>query len=793
MKIKRIKEIKNIGTFADFNGCSFEFEDLTFIYGLNTFGKTTLTDIFQSLKNNDPSLVISRKTIPYSTTSQKIGLSIIDESLREKDLVFQNQTWGNNKISEYIEVFGTEFIHKNVFTGLTIERDNKKNFTDFILGEEGGRIAEKIESDKKIIREKNANSKNLIPRFVKGKSQNEIDKFLKFDITTLDKNYVDKKLIELQSQKNEEQKRLQEPQKIINLSDIKKAEIPEFTITKSLEIINNCLGQDYSNIKEEVLNGLNSHVNQHFVDTQNSSNWIKQGFDNTKKNKNKNCLFCGQSIIAKDENDEEKFINLVNLYDKYFDIEYTNYINKVGVELDRELKSIDKVSFGLEQKFVIQYNIAQNYKELIIDQDFQDLLTDFEQKLKNIKEDDLEFQQKVLVTDIKLKIEQKNRKPYTSISKVNFSEFNTNLETYLNNLLEVNNIIESIAQNIVIFKEKYRNLQSIKDIINLLNIQITDLEYQKNRIEQDEECKTYQQELMDIRKMEDDKKINKLNLENQQSQYLEKYFDKINTLFKKFGSHNFKLERKNENNGDKPVYTLKIIFHDCEITNEQLRSVFSESDRRALALAIFWAKITLKTDEEKTKTIIILDDPITSFDDNRITNTIDLFKIYLEKVSQIIILTHYPNFIKIFSEKTKEDTITKFFEIEKDQVTSKIKNIERKVFIESDYEKIFTKINNYIERISSDCIKTDLRPFLENLYLPTFFAKQLRTAKKSGKDLSSLKNIINEIFTDEIVKARFQTFRKNTNPDSHIFTSNNKEDVINFAEDMMEYLYSFNF
>jgi len=56
MQIRRIKEIKNIGTFANFtNGGSSGFEKLTFVYGLNTFGKTTLADILQSLETNDNS------------------------------------------------------------------------------------------------------------------------------------------------------------------------------------------------------------------------------------------------------------------------------------------------------------------------------------------------------------------------------------------------------------------------------------------------------------------------------------------------------------------------------------------------------------------------------------------------------------------------------------------------------------------------------------------------------------------------------------------------------------------
>ena len=76
MKIGRIKEIKNIGTFANFqNGASLGFEKLTFIYGFNTYGKTTLADIFQSLKLGDPEIIQSRKTIPQQNILQKVVIT----------------------------------------------------------------------------------------------------------------------------------------------------------------------------------------------------------------------------------------------------------------------------------------------------------------------------------------------------------------------------------------------------------------------------------------------------------------------------------------------------------------------------------------------------------------------------------------------------------------------------------------------------------------------------------------------------------------------------------------------
>lgn len=151
MEIKRIKTIQNIGTFANFTGGgSLGFEKLTLIYGLNTYGKTTLTDIFQSLKDNNQNILISRKTIPNQVSSQKIELSIKESSISgESDIKFENNSWSRNTLSKNLEVFGTEFIHKNLFTGLNIARENKENFTQFILGEDGVLKANQIAEKKK--------------------------------------------------------------------------------------------------------------------------------------------------------------------------------------------------------------------------------------------------------------------------------------------------------------------------------------------------------------------------------------------------------------------------------------------------------------------------------------------------------------------------------------------------------------------------------------------------------------------------------------------------------------------
>ena len=259
MKIARIKEIKNIGTFANFpNGASLGLENLTFIYGFNTYGKTTLTDIFQSLKENNPQIIQARKTIPAQAGQQKVVFSIKDGT--ESDIKFEKNNWTQNDISKHLEVFGTDFIHRNLFTGSTIERDNRVNLTQFILGEQGVKLAEEIATKKKELGDKRRDLKTKAPNFVKDKIDAEIKKFLEFSIKGLEKDKIENVLSQKKIDLQKEQDRLKEPQKILKLQEPSKFELPAFTIIELLTVINTLLQEDYSNIQEDILSRLNKHL-----------------------------------------------------------------------------------------------------------------------------------------------------------------------------------------------------------------------------------------------------------------------------------------------------------------------------------------------------------------------------------------------------------------------------------------------------------------------------------------------------------------------------------------------------
>ena len=211
-----------------------------------------------------------------------------------------------------------------------------------------------------------------------------------------------------------------------------------------------------------------------------------------------------------------------------------------------------------------------------------------------------------------------------------------------------------------------------------------------------------------------------------------------------------------------------------------------------MALSLFWAKMDFLTPEQKQNAIIVLDDPVTSFDDNRILKSITRIKDTLREMRQVIVLTHYSHFIRNFIERGMNDDFTiSFIEISQNNTSSSLRRIESNLFTETTYDKVFTRIQSFINRESEVDIRADLRPFLESLYLPHFYIKEFKFYTESNTPFGTLNEKIDAIFLDESVKAKFHEFRTMLNPDSHLFTSSNEEDVRSFAKEMMEYLYNF--
>ncbi len=295
--IKQIKSINNIGSFREFpNGGAIQFEKLTFIYGLNTRGKSTLTDILTSLKENEPSLIVTRKSIPTIAANQSVRISVKPlGSTNQVDCIFSNTAWSQVHSNNDLHIFGSDFIHKNLFTGLSIERQNKENFTRFILGQQGVQLASQIAEDKRILRQKKGNVTNLLPPYLRERQEQDYAPFLSTDPNSIDIEDTRQHLSQLEQRLRLEQQRILRPTEILSIEDVSQFNTITSNVQELVNQTNDLLDRSFNEISSAAISKLQSHIQNNFEITENAEQWIKEGLD-TRKSDSENCSFCGQSL-----------------------------------------------------------------------------------------------------------------------------------------------------------------------------------------------------------------------------------------------------------------------------------------------------------------------------------------------------------------------------------------------------------------------------------------------------------------------------------------------------------------
>jgi len=784
MEIKSIKKIAQVGVFNNCQEGSKRFEKLTLLYGFNTHGKSTLCDILNSLSKNDPKIIESRRTIPKTNFPQSIEISYQD-AVGEKSVYFRNKAWEANSLGKRIEVFGTDFIHNNVFTGLSIARQNKENFTDFILGERGVSLAKQLEQTNHELRTANLAFGKASPTYVSGKTTKEINNFIDLVVEESKEMLLDK--IQLKTAKM-----VAEKEKLDNFDKILNKSVPKVMLDSELKKIvvlfrysNCCLRLDYKKINNLVVEKLQHHISKNFSDLKSAESWIQKGLLIGKINENSNCPFCGQQLI--------NALDLLNCYKDYFNEEYKKFITNIDTALEKSIAKLEKVNLNLTRILLDNLLVINEYELLITNDKFKnsvESLVQFKSSLTSL-EQNLNNDIREAILNLKSKIALKKETPHQTIEGVDLTNLKELISNSIKNYNEARLINNDIVTQIKDFKSQF-STEQIKSNLAAIQLDLVELDRKKARREQDAQCLNYRRLENDIKKLKEETNRLSKELEDSQSEYIDKYFLQIDRLFAELGSSDFQLEKHIDPKGNKKVYSLSVRYKNQKITNEQLPYVFSESDRRALALSIFWTKLSIIDD--KSKTIVVLDDPAASFDDNRITKTINLFKTTIDELGQIIILTHYPHFVTRFLEITKDKQIPfKIFDVRKTSNNCEVREVKRQDFLLDNLEKKFMKIYNFINRVNDIDVRNELRPYLEN-YLKRVFFKQILDY---SIDTNNLENFINTLHYKNIIEEthvqELHKYRTTLNPDSHIFTCNNIEDVRNFTLEMITFLHNLSF
>lgn len=758
MRITRIKQINNIGTYKNSGNGRINLKPFTFIYAANTYGKTTFCDIMRSLKTNDISYINNRRRIGIKDSEKCLVSLTIDND----NIDYDGEKWivpvGNN-IRNYLEIFDISFVNENVFTNFKIEHKNKESFTSFILGERGVELAKTLAYLEQTLSDKEQEFKE---------NKAKLDKKLKdiaFDDIKKQKyndNFKDTECL-LISVAEEIKKLSNQLSEIDKIKSIKKIDSINVDQSKLRELINTT--KEICAFKHDIdLTQLKKRVEDIREETAGlSDQWYKDGIKSIKTK----CPLCGNIIT-----DNER-IKILSEYFSEIIITFLDKVEKCQNEIIRNFKersiASNLIKFAQQKDLIMPYFNGNSDLPSALNESFKQLT-----KIANDISSFVEKSKEELESNLLIKL--------SSVNKVDF-EFSKSatLLTYLDEMDSIlsimNEQINDFNQNFKEYQEKLSNEYLLSEIskhkseFSRYNLIVLRGQY-------NEEIDSLIQIEGHIKELKDKIKVTKTKFDSQQEDFLNKYFADIQQIYSKLGSENYRIERETTSRGKKKVYGVKIYFRDKLI--DETRFCMSESDRRALALSVFLAKIKI---DNNPNSILILDDPVTSFDKDRMRNFISIInELKSNCFGQLIILMHYENFFRIITKATEDKTLIKLVRDKDDHVFNEI--YEDDDMFSNEYENALNHIIKFINA-ESNCIKeNDVRIFFEK-YLHNYYAYEIskNPSIKGGRlhdfilGLEKEKLISTATKEDLILKLKF------LNDSSHSFTDYPIEDQRSFVKD----------
>ncbi|AQM66093.1 AAA family ATPase [Helicobacter pylori] len=729
-----IKKIKSFKAFCGLDAIEMsEFKDYNVIFGNNGCGKTSLTRAFELL------IPKNKHIEKYRTISTAESPSIEFEC---KDESYKIEPNSNVKEPSFkVEIYNSDFLHNNApFNsefGLKKLDDGVIILEGSVLGEETKEInqlkncREKVEKRQKKIKDENS-TETLSAKQESAikKCDEEIEKIRK-EVTsktiqiTLDEIKINN-ICEVSKDKFKVQEdaltnlkkdfdELNEAMK--EFDDLKEMELPKDyqTIKDKLESlfsfdIDKEVGQVSEEIKEHI-----SKVGREF---------IEKGIELQKEIPDNACPFCTQEITN----------NIIQAYTSYFNKRIEQF-NQDSLEISGTLKKI------LEQ---------WNIKEIL--QSFE-RFEPFMKKDSSTNKESLENaldQIKVLLEKLQKEVDKKegvkNKEKFQETDK-KLSENYKKLQKCVN---ETRNILNQK-------KEQKKKLEKLKT------------ELKEARI------KKVKHDSYDSQKSKEEAK-RKLSILNRGHERLKCLLEKIDNKLKKLYDQK-RPDIETINNYLKalnlPKYSLdkdyRIVLNSDALENSEAKIILSDGEKTTLAFAYFLARLKLFYKKEDLKNlVVVIDDPISSLDEQRIYNTTCLVakinqELAREKLSnekdraQVFVLTHNHTFMARLINMVGKHA--RYFQLERHQGQLKIVCKDKaKGYFDTFYLLLFKEVYAFAkkETVQDDFNEAinygnKIRILLESFLKINFIDSFLGEDKTFKED--KIKKLIEE--TDNQVRLSF--------------------------------------
>ncbi|GAA7719984.1 AAA family ATPase [Helicobacter pylori] len=668
-----IKKIKSFKAFCGLDAIEMgEFKDYNVIFGNNGCGKTSLTRAFELL------IPKNKHIEKYRTISTAESPSIEFECKDGNYKIEPNSNIGAPSFK--VEIYNSDFLHNNVpFNsefGLKKLDDGVIILEGSVLGEETKEInqlkncREKVEKRQKKIKDENsAETLSAEQESAIKKCDEEIEKIRKKvtsktiqitpneikinNICEVSKNHFkvqEDVLTNLEKDFDE----LDEAMK--KFDDLKEMELP-----KDYQTIKDKLKSLFSFDIDKEAGEVSEEIKEHISKV--GREFIEKGIELQKEMPDNACPFCTQEISN----------NIIQAY--------TSYFNKRIEQFNQDSLGVS----GTLKKILEQWNIKEILQSFERFEPFmkKDSSTNKE-SLKNALE-----QIKVLLEKLQKEVDKKwgvkNKEKFQETDK----KLLENYEKFQKCVDETRNILRQKKEQ----KEKLDKLKAELEKARIKKAKHDSYDWQKSK----EEAKR------------------KLSVLNRGHERLKRLLEKIDKKLK--GLYDQKRpDIETINNYLKalnlPKYSLdkdyRIVLNSDALENSEAKIILSDGEKTTLAFAYFLARLKLFYKKEDLKNlVVVIDDPISSLDEQRIYNTTCLVakinqelareKLSNEEKAQVFVLTHNHTFMARLINMVGKHA--RYFQLERHQWQLKIVcKDEVKGYFDTFYLLLFKEVYAFAKK-----------------------------------------------------------------------------------------------
>ena len=764
MTIKKIELINKLGIYDNYSwNCTKEFKRYNICFGFNGSGKSTLSNLFN--------LISANSIIP---NEQKEGLyKDLKTTENESRIKFSNNLTypaNQNQENKKIYVFNSNFVSNHVYDG-TVGKMSKFNVKETVLEDPTiNKLNIQIDSKNEEKKSLQLEEKKIASKFDEVKRKyNAVfrEHFPKKQLRSgivipqvSSLSSVPKNEIEIIISREIAEFKLSEKQEELE-KDIKEVSKLSFHDTLlDIKSISNLLKQS---AKENASNDLTKKIELYKKEIKIEENervepWFKLAEDLLKISKERNnniCPVCKTDI-------RPSIDSLISEFSDFFDLSYHDFLNKlkeikekiddfIQIQIENKINETKLSTYDLKYKQFLK-DVFPIYNKDESNSDLFKLQKLFDSKMGNT----------------------------SNVIEINAHRIEQDLLSYNKNIESLNTFKSNLISNLT--NRKIDPIEVDKKIRN----NYTDLIYldldgtgSENRIKRFHEVKSAILEIDTSITELIDKKTQRLKELKMESKKVAEYLAKL-------GITHFTVdlqEGESENN-------ILIKYKGNNNVKRNLQNTLSEGEKTALAFAYFLSKVSAEV-INKGQVTIVIDDPISSLDDNRLYNTAYLIHEEFKGIKQLFVFSHNMLFLKYinpFFKKTERET----FFITRGQIEdlpASLDNFQSPYFymLESlvrfaneehpNYEEARKFMPNYIRRI-----------------LETFFGFKYAQLSNSNGQTPGLPNFIFEIIdfdgiednkVGDITKLNVKNKLHNINKVCDSFSHGNMQqlDECNFLSD----------